>query len=128
MGANPDTALQVNFSTPGRSLVNVYAQDEVELHQLMVALHALVPEIVEIEQLFAAVNAASSVVGAQPLRHEERVQQAPPPQGLPAGVEPMYCSHGEMAYKTGISAKGNNYAIFECPQKDCDSKWPPRKR
>lgn len=131
MGALPSTKLQINFSTPSRTLINVYADDEVELRQLLDGLMEQAEIIGQAEQLFGAVSAAAPILqGAAPQAAIQAATQAPAASGggLPPGVEPQFCTHGEMKFETGVSKAGNNYSIFKCPQNQCDAKWPPRKR
>jgi hypothetical protein len=46
----------------------------------------------------------------------------------PAAGNGHFCTHGEMVHKAGVSQKGNNFELWECPQGVCDTQWPPRTR
>lgn len=130
MAAPESTVLQLNFSTPGRSLLNVYISDPETAGQLLQDLLDLAPQISAAEKLFGAVSAVAPIVAtaqAQPAQ-----QQAASPHasgGLPEPFEKEFCQHGQMLWKTGVSGKGNPYGLWECSAKDPadPSRWPKRK-
>ncbi|UOW92696.1 hypothetical protein SEA_SHAM4_50 [Mycobacterium phage Sham4] len=91
-------------------------------------------------QIFSVVGQASSLFsqavgggqsspqqgGGGQQRQSRAPQQA---QEAPNG-EKRYCKHGEMVYKSGISQKGNAYALFSCtgPRGDqCPAQYPSKR-
>lgn len=127
MAAPESTVLQLNFSTPGRSLLNVYVEDPAMAGQLLQELLDLAPQIAEAEKLFGAVSVVAPLVATG-----QAPQQVASPHvtgGLPEPDPAEYCAHGKMVWKTGTSSKGNTYGLWECPVKDPSdpSRWPKRK-
>jgi hypothetical protein len=125
-----DWSLQVNFKI-GQDLINVRAADGPELQGLLDELGDAAPKISDTAKLLGAVQVTSAVLGGQqpaygtpgPAPGPGPVQDGPPP----AGAE--FCQHGQMVFKSGISAKGNAFALHECPAKDpnCQTKWAKRR-
>lgn len=131
MTAAPDTRLQVNYKTPGGTLLNLYANDAAELDALLAALSDRVPTIAAVEQ---AVNAGGTLAQAGALAPAQaqpaQTQASPPPvvntpqQAVPQGQS---CVHGPRQYREGQGAKGTWKAWF-CPTPkgtpdQCEPVW-----
>lgn len=121
-----DWSIQVNFKI-GQDLINVRAADGMELQGLLAELQEAAPAVSETAKSLGAVQVVSQVLGGQQATPQ---QAAATPQAQdPGAPPPEFCQHGQMVFKTGTSAKGNAYALHECPIKDanCQTKWAKRR-
>jgi hypothetical protein len=127
--ANESTKIQINYST-GKPLINLYADDEIEAAQLLESLNELAPKISEVGQALGAVLVVTEVLGGQQVQDTPSYgsQQPQAGAGAPFGVDPEFCSHGTMKFRSGTSKAGKPYEIFDCPVGECESKWPKKKR
>lgn len=120
----PGTWIQLNFKTPAGSLLNIYAEDGVQLDDGMDALEARLGRIADIERMITAtgvVNTAFSQPSVPQQRQPEQTwtqqPEAAQPSSAPAGPAPM-CAHGAKKWvEPGISKNtGRPYSGFwTCP-------------
>ena len=126
MAANENTKFQINYKLADGTLINLYAQDvkdlETGLNDLgMVAalIKATAADLGGGNATAAAVQNIQAQFNATPVAVTSTGQDA-------AGVAKM-CRHGQMAFKTGTSAKGP-WQGYMCaapkgaPDK-CDTIW-----
>lgn len=137
MSALPSTKLQVNFSTPDRTLINIYADDGPELAALLDELGDVASKVTETGALFSAVSAVQPIAQQSTQAQPQQAAYGAAAQaqaGPPRPAQPEFCAHGEMSWKSGIAkASGNPYGVWECPTglkppQGCESKWPKRGR
>lgn len=126
-----DWSIQVNFKI-GQDLINVRASDGPELQGLLDELADAAPKVSETAKTLGAVQVVSQVLGGSPAPAYGSPGPAPTgpsPVQDNSGVPPEFCQHGQMVFKSGTSAKGNTYALHECPAKDpnCQTKWAKRR-
>lgn len=127
-----DWSIQVNFKI-GQDLINVRAADGPELQGLLQELGEAAPAISETAKQLGAVQVVSQVLGGQQAPAYGSPPQSAAPQqtqDVQPGQPPAeYCQHGQMIFKSGVSGKGNPYALHECPigDKTCPTKWAKRR-
>lgn len=132
MSASPSTKLQVNFKTPGQSLINVYADNDTQLDLELSALQARIGTIIAIEQLIAGGGAVAATLPVAAAVVQPPAQPAAAPVAQPAAAAPaadagMTCAHGPRQYVTGQGAKGP-WKAWMCPTPKgspdkCDPIW-----
>ena len=95
MAASESTALQVNYKLPDGTLINLYAKDAAHLEVLLTG----------ISDLTTLVSATAAALGANnsPAANTSYLKQALGGQEI---SESKVCKHGNMSFKTGVSAKG----------------------
>jgi hypothetical protein len=136
MPANSDTVVQLNFNTPGRTLINIYISDPETAEPLLRDVMELSNTIKEAEDLFGAVHVVQAALGGQIQQSYPSTQPAPQQavSGTPEPAEKEFCAHGPMTWKSGVSKAGNNYSLWECStglkpeQGGCAVRWPKRGR
>lgn len=148
MSASSDTVLQVNFKSPGGTLINVYASDPDRFDQVLEFLVSRTAAIASAESLL---NGASNVAQALPLSPQQPVQPEQPPVqqwGTPAtppqtggwgaptappqasGPVPT-CVHGERKAVKG-NGKTGEWRAYMCPTAkgtpgQCEPIWIDKK-
>ena len=126
MAANENTKFQINYKLQDGTLINLYAQDvkdlETGLNDLgMVAalIKATAADLGGGNATVAAVQNIQAAFNATPVAVTSTGQDA-------AGAAKM-CRHGQMAYKTGTSAKGPWQGYMCAAPKGaldkCDTIW-----
>lgn len=136
MTAAPDTRLQINYKTPGGTLINLYATDAAELDAQLSALSDRVPTIFAVEQ---AVTAGGHLAQGQALApapaQPAQTQASPPPvvntppQAAPSGAQQgQFCQHGPRQYKEGTKKDGGTWKAWFCPSPkgtpdQCEPVW-----
>lgn len=126
MAANENTKFQINYKLSDGTLINLYAADvkdlETGLNDLgMVAalIKATAADLGAGNATVAAVQNIQAAFNATPVAVTSTGQDA-------AGVAKM-CRHGQMAYKTGTSAKGPWQGYMCAAPKGaldkCDTIW-----
>lgn len=126
MPANADTVLQLNFTTPGRTLINLYISDTELAGPIVDDVIGLAAKIKEAEDIFNATATVAGVLGGQV--QPQAFPQAPAAAVQAPGPGPM-CPHGQMIFKAGTSKAGNPYKMWSCPsnlkteQGGCSPQW-----
>ncbi|MFC0547077.1 hypothetical protein [Kutzneria chonburiensis] len=75
------------------------------------------------------VSKAAGTTGQSGQAGQRPASASAPPQGSQEapGGEKRYCEHGEMIYRSGISAKnGAPYRLFSCPNTNRDQQCKPQ--
>jgi len=102
MAANATTKIQVNYGKDG-SLINIYADNQAELEALLTTVQDLSPLINSVLASVRPGNAtAAAVQNIQAAFNTTPVAQSAPVEQ--PGTK--NCKHGQMAFKTGTSARG----------------------
>lgn len=118
MSAPDTTRFQVNFKTPGGTLINIYAQSDPDLAFQLASLNKLAGEIAATEALLTG---ASNVGKTPPASQQQGDTEAP--NVVPFGPS---CRHGAMVRKTGTNKRGP-YSGWVCPstnrQDQCPAQW-----
>jgi hypothetical protein len=105
MAANENTKFQVNFKTSSGTLINLYATDIKELETGLTDL-SMVATLIKTTD--AELNGGRAFDYAPTVASVAQSFNATPVAAAPAVVEGQAptCSHGNMAYRTGTSARG----------------------
>ena len=103
MAASQDTALQINYKLPDGTLVNVYAQNQQHLEDLLTS----------VSDLSTLITATAASLGANttPAGNMAYAKKALGAEQVSADKQ---CVHGAMTLKTGTSAKGP-WKAWMCP-------------
>jgi len=106
MAANENTKFQINYKLADGTLINLYASDVKDLETGLNDLGMVATLIKATGADLGGSNAtASAVQNIQAQFNTTPVTQALPPQVAEApGTK--NCKHGQMAFKTGTSARG----------------------
>jgi len=120
------TKFQVNYKLPDGTLINLYAKDVKDLEVGLTDL-AMVSTLIKTtgRELLGGASAPAPTLESNARQFET------PPQAQPVAVQPNgqahACRHGEMAFRSGTSAKGP-WKGYMCaapkgaPDK-CDTIW-----
>lgn len=102
MAANATTKIQVNYGRDG-VLVNVYADNQGELETLLAS----------VQDLSSLINSVNGSLRATPAPTVASVAESFNASSVSEPVQPQVvegqaptCKHGNMAYRTGTSARG----------------------
>ena len=102
MAANATTKIQVNYGRDG-VLVNVYADNQGELETLLAS----------VQDLSSLINSVNGSLRATPVPTVASVAESFNASPVSEPVQPQVvegqaptCKHGNMAYRTGTSARG----------------------
>lgn len=139
MGAQANTALQVNFKTPGGTLVNVYIPEGATAGAYLEAVEGVATQIAALEAVFAGVTHNPSTnppaypqsAGNPPSSPSQGAPQsapwAPAPTSPSPGVQGAApsCVHGPRRYKEGVNKQGKPYKAWFCPSQDRNNQCPP---
>ena len=119
--------LQVNFKGGIPDLVNIYAESDGELHDLLTALDtdqmrdAIVSAGQSIQQAQAAITVVHGIPGSAVVSHTAAPAAAAAPAAGPS------CIHGPKKYATGTAKSGKNagktWEAWDCPNKLCPREW-----
>ena len=105
MAANENTKFQINYKLSDGTLINLYAQDVKDLETGLNDLGMVAALIKATATDLGGGNAtAAAVQNIQAQFAATPVTQALPPQVEAPGTK--NCKHGQMAFKTGTSARG----------------------
>jgi hypothetical protein len=105
MAANENTKFQINYKLADGTLINLYATDVKDLETGLVDL-AMVAQLIKSTSADLSGGAtAAAVQNIQAQFNATPVTQALPPQVVEAPGTKQ-CRHGQMAFKTGTSARG----------------------
>jgi len=105
MAANENTKFQINYKLADGTLINLYASDVKDLETGLVDL-AMVAQL--IKSTSADLSGGATATAVQNIQAQfvaTPVTQALPPQTVEAPGTKS-CRHGQMAFKTGTSARG----------------------
>ncbi len=103
------TWIQLNFKTPGGSLLNIYAENLSALDEGLDELEARIGRVADVERMIGAVSTVS-----QAFIPQQRQAPQAPPAGAPAGPAPE-CVHGPKKWLEGTSkGTGKPYAFWAC--------------
>ena len=101
MAANENTKFQINYKLADGTLINLYASDVKDLETGLVDLSMVATLIKSTSAELSGGNATASAVTAISQQFNATPVAAPVEQ---PGTK--QCKHGQMAFKTGTSARG----------------------
>ena len=104
MAANENTKFQIKYKLSDGTLINLYAQDVKDLETGLNDLGMVAALIKATAADLGGGATAAAVQNIQAQFNSTPVTQALPPQVEAPGTK--NCKHGQMAFKTGTSARG----------------------
>ena len=126
MAANENTKFQVNYKLADGTLINLYATDVKDLETGLTDL-SMVAALIKSTSGELSGGSALATANAVISQSFNSTPVAVTATGQPAESAAKMCRHGQMAYKTGTSAKGP-WQGYMCaapkgaPDK-CDTIW-----
>ena len=127
--------LQVSYKTPAGSMINIRANSDEELQQLLTGVNQLALDVIAGEQKFTAVHtlAPLSTGGFTPTLSEVIFSgtgfPSMPPQVVVAPVTQATagptCLHGQRLFKSGAK-NGKSWSGWSCPaprDQQCAMEW-----
>ena len=126
MAANENTKFQINYKLADGTLINLYASDVKDLETGLTDLSMVATLIKSTSAELSGGNATASAVAAISQQFNA-TPVAVTSTGQDAASAVKQCRHGQMAFKTGTSAKGPWQGYF-CPAPKgatdkCDAIW-----
>lgn len=123
--------LQVNFKGGIPDLVNIYADNDGELFDLLGALDtdrvrdAIIAAGQSIQQAQAAITVVHNIPGSAVVGHSNVVPMQQPAAAAPAAGPS--CIHGPKKFANGVAKSGKNagkaWEAWDCPNKLCPREW-----
>jgi hypothetical protein len=126
MAANENTKFQINYKLADGTLINLYAADIKDLETGLTDLSMVAALIKSTSSELSGGNATAAAV--QNIQAQfAATPVAVTPTGQPADTAVKMCKHGQMAFKTGTSAKGPWQGYMCAAPKGaldkCDAIW-----
>ena len=131
MAANENTKFQINYKLADGTLINLYAADVKDLETGLTDLAMVAALVKSTGKELGGVPSQSVPASADPIaainQHFNTTPVAVTSTGQDAAGVAKMCRHGQMAFKTGTSAKGP-WQGYMCaapkgaPDK-CDTIW-----
>ena len=117
-----DCKIQINFKNGQPDLINVYAEDGLELVKLLGQLSESVSDITAASNFLKGASAVAPIA-------QQPATPAPAPQVPAAPTLPSaehVCAHGARVYREGVNKAGKAWKGWFCSMpkgQDCPAEW-----